>query len=232
MHFGRYIHAGRPQVDFQLHTFEFIQTELLGISNGRILLSGSLFSDKVPLPLPGEYNLSNFLAALSLSYDLAPTEKILRSAEDFRGLAHRIEKVGEWNQITFLDSSIDSTPKRTMTTLGAIKSSIVLILGGRGKELSYAPLALKPENVREIVIYGENRGEIYSAVKGGAASVSLAESFDDAVLTAIKMAKSGDSVLLSPASTSFDSFKDYKERGRRFAHQVKKYYADDSSAKG
>lgn len=194
--------------------------------NGRILLSGEILSDEVPFPLPGKHNLSNFLAALSLSYELMPTEKILDSSRGFQGLSHRIERVGEWNGITFLDSSIDSTPKRTLTTLSAIKSSVVLILGGRGKELSYAPLALMPENVREIVVYGENKDEIYSVLKDVAASVCLADSFDDAVLIAIKKAKSTDTVLLSPASTSFDSFKDYKERGKHFADLVKKYYTE------
>ena len=193
---------------------------------GKILSSGEVIAEDSPLGLPGEYNLSNFLAALSLSFELVPTEKIINRAKGFSGLSHRIKKVGEWRGISFYDSSIDSTPKRTITTLKAIKSPTVLLLGGRGKALSYEPLRMLPKTVRAVVLSGENKWQIFSAIKDTGARITVADSFDEAVLTAIKTAVTGDAVLLSPASTSFDSFESYAERGLRFTDLVKKYYAE------
>lgn len=196
------------------------------VKDGKIMSSGKIIADSCPLKLPGEYNLSNFLAALSLTFELVPTEKIIGSAKRFEGLAHRITKIGKWNGISYYDSSIDSTPKRTMTTLGAMSTPVVLILGGRGKELSYEPLEAMPKNVKAIVISGENKNEIFSAVKNTDAQILMANSFKDAVLTAINTAREGYSVLLSPASTSFDSFSDYRARGQSFSNIVKNYYAE------
>lgn len=194
--------------------------------NGRIFLSGNQIANECPLSLPGSYNLSNFLAAAALAIELCPTEKILEAAKSFRGLSHRITKIGEWDGISFYDSSIDSTPSRTLTTLSAISSPTVLILGGRGKALSYAPLSNMPKTVRAIVICGENKNEILSAVSDLKISITQADSFKDAVTLAIKLAERGDSVLLSPASTSFDSFSGYGERGLYFSNLVKKYYSE------
>ena len=194
--------------------------------NGRIFLSGNQIASECPLRLPGAYSISNFLAAAALSVELSPTEKILEAARSFKGLAHRITPVGEWDGISFYDSSIDSTPKRTLTTLSALSSPTVLILGGRGKALSYAPLRNMPKTVKAIVVCGENKNEILSAISDLGISIAVADSFKDAVTAAIKTARRGDSVLLSPASTSFDSFSGYGERGLCFSDLVKKYYAE------
>ncbi len=220
---------------YAVYSTKLTYEEMRGISpanhyfyfqDGKIMSSEKVIAESCPLKLPGEYNISNFLAALSLTFELAPTEKIISASERFEGLSHRIAGVGKWNGISYYDSSIDSTPKRTMTTLGAISTPVVLILGGRGKELSYEPLEAMPKNVRAIVIYGENKNEIYSAVKNSNAQILMADSFKDAVITAINTAREGDSVLLSPASTSFDSFPDYRERGLSFSNLVKNYYAE------
>ena len=196
------------------------------MESGRVMRSGMAIAEGFSFNLAGEHNLSNFLAALSLSFGLVPTEKIISGAKSFEGLSHRISKVGEWNGISYYDSSIDSTPNRTLATLGAFHSPVVLILGGRGKALSYEPLGALPITVRAIVICGENEKEIYSAVKDLDAPILTADSFKDAVTAAINTAKEGDSVLLSPASTSFDSFSDYRARGQSFSNIVKNYYAE------
>ena len=181
------------------------------------------------LLIKGEHNLSNFLAAAALTTDVADISDVIRVASTFSGLAHRAKLVCKFEGISFFDSSIDSTPSRTRATLSSFTSPTILILGGRGKNLSYAPLFPLPSSVKRVVITGENREEIRKAFIAAEKEIpfSLSADFSNAVSLAIKHASSGDSVLLSPASTSFDVFSDYKARGKFFTDTVKKHYCAD-----
>ena len=202
------------------------------IEDGYVSVSGKPIFKADEIRLKGKHNLSNLLAAMALSAELVSRDKILQTAKTFEGLTHRSRLVGIYDGISFLDSSIDSTPTRTKTTLDSINSKTVLILGGKSKNLSYSPLFPLKENIKAIILTGENRGEImrallsYFEASGKNIKLSSAEKFSDAVLLAIKAASRGDTVLLSPASTSFDAFSDYKERGNAFSSIIKKYYAD------
>ena len=202
------------------------------VENGYICSSGEPLFTCDRIKVSGNHNLSNFLAAMALTAELVSTEKIIGVAESFEGLSHRARLVGNFNGIYFYDSSIDSTPTRTAVTLRAIKSPIILILGGRGKRLSYSPLFPLPKNVKAVVLTGENKYEILKEFtereKHGEISVKilLKNAFSDAVAAALQEAVSGDAVLLSPASTSFDSFTDYKERGDAFSEIIKNYYTE------
>ena len=202
------------------------------VENGYVCSSGMPLFPLKEIKLKGEHNLSNFLGAMALSYEIATTEKIIEVAQCFTGLAHRASLVGCYKGISFYDSSIDSTPTRTLATLSTLKAPTVLILGGRGKGLSYSPLSPLPKNVKAIILTGENRGEILKSLAKspenfhrGRRMLSTPD-FAEAVTLAIKEAKEGDAVLLSPASTSFDSFSDYKERGNAFSDIIKKHYAE------
>ena len=202
------------------------------VENDCVSVSGIPIFKRERIKLTGKHNLSNFLAAMALTWELAKIPDVIKTAETFTGLSHRARAVASYDGICFCDSSIDSTPTRTRTTLSSISSPIILILGGRGKKLSYSLLVPIPENVRAIILTGENRFEIESELltrdSAHAALIPIysAESFSDAVLLAIKNARRGDTVLLSPASTSFDSFSDYKERGNAFSDIIKNYYAE------
>jgi len=200
--------------------------------NGYICSSGKPLFSRDEIKVSGNHNLSNFLAAMALTAELVSTEKLTSVAKSFEGLSHRARLIGNFDGIDFYDSSIDSTPTRTAVTLKAIKNPTVLILGGRGKRLSYSPLFPLPKNVKAVVLTGENRCEILREFtereKSGEVSVKilLKNTFSDAVTAALKEAVRGDAVLLSPASTSFDSFTDYKERGNAFSEIIKNYYAE------
>ncbi len=202
------------------------------LEDGYISESGSRLFEREKIKISGEHNLSNFLGAMALASELVTTEKMLWAAEKFEGLAHRTRLVGIYGGIAFYDSSIDSTPTRTATTLKSLSRPTVLILGGRGKKLSYEPLFPLPESVKTVVLTGENRGELLDAfVRYGerakeCPNIFSEERFSDAVLLALKQASEGDAVLLSPASTSFDSFSDYKERGDTFSGIIKNFYAE------
>ena len=117
----------------------------------------------------------------------------------------------------------------TKSPYGAV--GVFQLLPSTAKKLGYNPYYLN-ENIKAIILTGENRGEImrellsYFESSGKNIKLSSAEKFGDAVLLAIKAASKGDTVLLSPASTSFDAFSDYKERGNAFSSIIKNYYAD------
>lgn len=196
------------------------------LENGYFSKNGKPFMRCDSLLIKGEHNLSNFLAAAALSSDIADTDDIIRVGTTFAGLNHRARLVCKFNGISFYDSSIDSTPSRTRVTLSAFSEPTVLILGGRGKNLSYAPLLPLPRSVKAVILTGENRKEIKDALLWGGSKSPIyeSESFCEAVERAIEVSNAGDSVLLSPASTSFDSFSSYKERGKAFEDIIKKYY--------
>ncbi len=208
----------------------FFAEHYFSLERGFFSESGEPFLSEKELTLSGEHNISNFLAASALSWELVALRDIREVARSFSGLSHRAAPVGTYDNITFYDSSIDSTPTRTVATLKAMKKATVLILGGRGKALSYSPLFPLPKCVKALVLTGENRFEIEEAMRQGYPETDMPnhlikEDFSEAVTAAISLSEPYDAVLLSPASTSFDAFTDYKERGRAFSDIIKKYYA-------
>ncbi len=184
-------------------------------SGKRILPIGSLLRQE-------EHFIRNFLAALSLSdgdTDPAATEAV---ASTFSGLSHRCELVHSGCGIDFYDSSIDSSPERTKTTLKSFLRNHVLILGGKSKGLDYGILkgAFK-EYTKAIVITGENRFEIAEAISDTDIPVYIEYGFTEAVTLAARLARGFGAVLLSPASTSFDRFSNFEERGLEFLKIVR-----------
>lgn len=190
-----------------------------------------IYRDSVPiLPIkkiriPYSHNVDNFMTAIAMCDGYVSRERIAKVAESFTGLPHRAELFFSYGGVDFYDSSIDSTPARCANTLSALKRRCIVILGGRGKGLSYEPLgeALKKYATFAIVT-GENAEEIASSIKGSCAFTVISD-FTEAIRAATEMAKDGDSVILSPASTSFDKFKDYKERGKKFKDIITEIYS-------
>lgn len=169
-----------------------------------------------------EHFIKNFLAALSLSDGDADVGAIEDVARNFCGLSHRCELVYSGRGIEFYDSSIDSSPERTKTTLKSFLRNHVLILGGKSKGLDYGILkgALK-EYTKAIVITGENRFEIAEAISDTDIPIHIEEGFTEAVTLAARLGRSFGAVLLSPASTSFDRFRNFEERGWEFLKIVR-----------
>ena len=187
--------------------------------NGERLIAVSALSKKEP------HNIKNALAAIALTDGMFDTGGGIEALSDFSGLAHRIEGFTAVGGVRYVDSSIDSTPERTAATLRVMPRRVIVLLGGRGKGLSYAPLAeALGEKSGEIIIYGENREEIYATLADAGLSdrIILAEALADATELAMAVAAEGDTVLLSPASTSYDAFSDFEERGNKFKEFVKR----------
>jgi UDP-N-acetylmuramoylalanine--D-glutamate ligase len=142
---------------------------------------------------------------------------------DFKGVEHRIEFVAEIGGVKFYNDSKATSVDATLKALEALSEGdgkIVLILGGRGKNAPYAPLAdLIKRSVRKIIAIGEDAENIASQLDS-VAEIELADSLHDAVTMSFHAAQPGDSVLLAPACASFDMFKSFEERGTVFKKEV------------
>lgn len=175
-----------------------------------------------PMALAGKHNELNVAAALAAvspwSIDGRVVAEVLAT---FRGLPHRMVRVRERNGVTFYDDSKGTNVGASVTAVRGIKEDkCVLVAGGKDKGGSYEPLVLAlRERGRAVVLIGEAT-EIIAKAIGDAVPMKRASSMDDAVRIAAELARPGDAVLLSPACSSFDMFKDYKERGDAFVRAV------------
>lgn len=170
------------------------------------------------------HNIKNLMMAIAMTDGYVGYDGIRSVAESFCGLEHRCKTILSLDGVDYIDSSIDSTPARTVATLTSLDRRVVILLGGRGKGLDYRELlpALR-KYAAYTVIAGENAEEIYKAV-GKEVKVQVLPDFNSAVERGIDLAKEVGALLLSPASTSFDVFKNYAERGKKFKEIVLKWH--------
>ncbi len=196
------------------------ESELVCRANGKekVLTSrGDIF-------LRGLHNVENVLAALGAGLACgASVESMRETIANFKGVEHRIEFVAEIDGIQFFNDSKATSVDATIKALEALSESegkTVLILGGRGKNAPYTPLAdLIEKSVRILVVIGEDGDNIESQLKDHA-DIIRANSMQEAVTKSFENAERGDSVLLAPACASFDMFKSYEVRGREFKSEV------------
>ncbi len=201
---------------------------LITLANGDIVANGEPILPIKRIRTSGLYNVLNFMGAIALSYGKAEKKDILSLAESFSGLPHRRELIGEYRGVKYYDSSIDSTPKRCTSTLESFNEKVILILGGRSKGLDFKELipTIK-RKVKLLILTGECADEIEDILQSDKGFLDSGiiyahiPDFTEAVVYAALVAKSGDSVLLSPAATSYDCFKNFEERGNVFRETVK-----------
>jgi UDP-N-acetylmuramoylalanine--D-glutamate ligase len=174
------------------------------------------------IALPGAHNLENVLAAAIIGRLLgAPPASMSRTILAFRGLEHRLEDVLSIRGVRFVNDSKATTVDATLKALASFDLPVVLILGGRGKGGGFSPL--RPEvakRVRAVVLVGEAADKIEKAL-GGVVPAARAANYREVVRTAFGLAGRGDVVLLAPACTSWDMFKNFEERGRTFKREVR-----------
>ena len=209
-----------------------LKSDLIGyIKDGFICVNGNKILDTGAIVSESSYNIANFLGAILLSYGYATEDGIYRTARSFSSLRHRCETVFEYNGISYIDSSIDSTPQRCITTLNALDRRVILIIGGRTKKLDFSVLI--PHIIKyakALILTGESGCEVLELLRNTTEYInaniptSYTPDFENAVLFAVHNAQAGDTVLLSPAFTSYDSFKNFEERGDRFKEIIKNYY--------
>ena len=177
--------------------------------------------------LRGEHNVLNVLAAFAIGYASGfPLDAMLKAVEDFHGVSHRLEFVRELRGVRWYNDSTATAPERSMAAIHAFDEPIVLLLGGRDKNLPWEELMkLVSERVAHVVLFGEAAEKIQKTadnlrLQENRFTVTRANGLYEAVLQAAEIAQSGDVVLLSPGGTSFDEFKDFAERGERFREWV------------
>jgi UDP-N-acetylmuramoylalanine--D-glutamate ligase len=175
------------------------------------------------VPLPGEHNLSNVLAAIGAGHAAnVDLERMAEAVRQFKAVEHRLEPIGTFKGVRWYNDSKATNPDSTYKALAAFKEPIVLIAGGRNKGIDIEPLAQAiAHRVVALVAMGETGEELARRTRdAGLARVERAEDLQDAVRKAAAVAPPGSVVLLSPAFTSYDMFRDYEDRGRRFKATV------------
>ena len=178
--------------------------------------------------LRGNHNYQNIATAISATASLVDIETAIKAIKEFKPVEHRIEFVKEIDGVKWYNDSASSSPSRTLSGLNAFKEKIVLIAGGYDKNLDYTPLA-KPiiDKVRTLILIGQTAGKIYDVVKEELEKehknldIYMCETLEETIPIARKNAKSGDIVLFSPASASFDMFKNFADRGNQFKELVR-----------
>jgi UDP-N-acetylmuramoylalanine--D-glutamate ligase len=164
--------------------------------------------------------------ALARSYGVAP-EDIRTALRNFKLDAHRIELIAERDGISFIDDSKATNPHAAAASLNSFEN-IIWIVGGLLKGVDISDLVAKySKRLKAAVVIGADRQPVLEALASYAGGVEVKEISDqenvmhDAVAAALKLAKAGDTVLLAPAAASMDQFKDYEDRGKQFADQVR-----------
>jgi UDP-N-acetylmuramoylalanine--D-glutamate ligase len=174
------------------------------------------------LKLAGRHNAANALAALALAEALElPREAAFAALRDFPGLPHRTQWVADVGGVRYVDDSKGTNVGATLAALSGFAGPLLLIAGGEGKGQDFAPLgAALRGKARRALLIGRDAHMLGEAI-GGACPIDYCDTLEAAVSAAAQHARSGDTVLLSPACASFDMFRDFAHRGVAFAAAVR-----------
>lgn len=205
------------------------------LENGGLYFCGERIMSASDLLTDGLHNVQNALAAIAAAKIMGvSSESIARSLASFKGIKHRIELVGEADGVKYIDDSKGTNVDATIKAVGCMKEETVLLLGGKDKGYDYDKLfvKLRSSSVVHAVLYGENRFRLFeSALRCGFDRMTLCVGFRFAVQLARMIAERGQTVLLSPASASFDEFASYEERGDKFVDIVRSFEEEAFRAK-
>ena len=187
--------------------------------------------DTKDLKLKGMHNFQNVCTVLALTKELVDADDAAKTIKEFAGVCHRQEYVRTVDGVEWYNDSASTSPTRGISALNAFKDKeIILIAGGADKNLDYTPIG-KPivDNVKSLILIGQTANKIYEAVKNELENqhkqlnIHMCDTFEQSMNLAKRIAKPGQIVLFSPASTSFDMFKDMYDRGDQFKNMVMKF---------
>lgn len=181
------------------------------------------------IPLRGSHNVSNVLAAVVLADSAGvPMECFREAIRAFPGVEHRLELVGIVAGVQYVNDSIATAPERAIAALKAFEEPLILLAGGRDKNMVWDDWARQVhKRVKNVVLFGELAGELGKHLIAAEAdlaagpSITSVKSLEEAVAAAATLAQSGDVVLLSPGGTSFDAYSDFSARGEAFREIVR-----------
>ena len=175
------------------------------------------------IQLRGQHNILNVLAAVTLADSVnVPTEAMAQAIRTFRGVEHRLELVRQLNGVRYINDSIATAPERAMAALAAFDEPLVLLAGGRDKDMEWDAWTQQvTQRVKHIVLFGDLADMLEDRLQSaGYSAITRDQNLTDAVASAAHIAQSGDIVLLSPGGTSYDAFVDFAERGELFRKLV------------
>jgi UDP-N-acetylmuramoylalanine--D-glutamate ligase len=225
-----------PEVNGRLITFginpPFDKQDSTYYKRGKIYLQASGQVAKIMksdlINLRGTHNLYNVLAAVAISAAARfSLQAIYEGIVSFKGVPHRLEFIREWNGAAWYNDSIATAPERTLAALQSFDEPIVLLAGGRDKDLPWEKLGqVIHQKVDHLILFGE-AVDLISNIVGEVIperrpfTIDRCQTLEEAVNKAAARVEPGDVVLLSPGGTSFDEFIDFEERGKRFIQWVK-----------
>ena len=196
--------------------------------NGVIYRGNEAVLEVKDIVIPGVHNIENYMTAIAAVEGLVSDDVIRHVAKTFGGVEHRIELVRIKDGVRYYNDSIASSPSRTIAGLRSFEEKVLLIAGGYDKKIPYDVLG--PEickHVKKLYLGGATGPKIRAAVENcpeyqpGCPEIKECGDFDGAVLTAAREAEAGDIVLMSPASASFDQFKNFEVRGNYYKKLIK-----------
>ena len=186
-----------------------------------------LLLHKDDIKLRGIHNYENICAALAATETLATENIQIEAIKNFKGVEHRLEFVRELDGVKYYNDSIASSPTRTLAGLRAFDEKVILIAGGYDKHIPFEPLANEGyPYIKHLILVGDTRDKIKMVFdkleeeKGIKIDILMADTFEESIKTAKKIAQRGDIVTLSPACASFDLFPNFMARGNKFKEIV------------
>ena len=209
----------------KLSDFSSKQDAYITLKDGEIIRGGKAVLKISDIKIPGMHNVENYMAAIAAVEGLAEDSTITDIAKTFGGVEHRIELVRILDGVRYYNSSIDSSPNRTINTLKVFPDKVIMIAGGKDKGIPYDDLGPSlVEKVKILILIGKTADKIEQALKNckgnEAVKIIRCETYKEVVKMAHSLAENGDVVILSPASTSFDMFSNFEERGNLFKKLV------------
>lgn len=202
-------------IDFSLH-----KKADLYRANKAVYFKNILLFYETDVKLVGEYNIGNMMIASCMAYIMGiSVENIQKTLKTFQGVEHRLEYVGTNHDIDFYNDSKATNTHATSAALQAFQKPIILLAGGHDKGISFDELQKYDRKVKYCIAFGETKHQLASVFTHTIEVETMKDAFDEAM----KLAKAGDVVLLSPACASYDQFKNYEVRGNTFKEYVHQY---------
>ncbi len=175
------------------------------------------------IQLRGKHNVLNVLAAVTLADSVGvPVDAMAQAIRTFKGVEHRLELVRNLNGVRYINDSIATAPERAMAALSAFDEPLILLAGGRDKDMEWEAWTNQvSQRVKHVILFGDLADMLAERLQTvGYDAITHEQNLADAVTSAAHIAEAGDIVLLSPGGTSFDGFTDFAERGEKFRELV------------
>ena len=190
------------------------------LKGDEVTLFGEVLFNRNDLKIVGRHNLQNAMVAAAMAYKLdAKVSSIRKVISKFEGVEHRIEYVDEIDGVSYYNDSKGTNVDSTVTALKAFEKPVILLAGGHDKHTGFRELEAYTDRIKKLITFGETKEEL-ARLKDDAI---ICETMEEALNRAREIAVKDDVVLLSPACSSYDQFKNFEERGYIFKQLVRSF---------